>query len=431
MSQGGQPPRLHRPELGLARRPEREPREPEVPARGRVPTPAAAPARGRSSWRRRLHRGRQRAGAELGSTSLRVETASECLVDRHGQPRRDRGGRTTARPPAQGHRNTARPVPLPRHAARIRGVVDAEEPVDVYQVGTTKSGPCSRANIYRYPEWAFRTAVRLHGAAPRWTRAGGEKLYATLVKTPIVNLGVAVDRSVRRTAIIDPFFLGSPDQNDVQGYAGTPVNVNGYMFDYHAESRRRRRGLPAAAALLGGRRLGLRPVHGPAIPRRLPAEAGGRTTSRRRPCGPSRRASRRGGRLIAARVVDRQSGLDPFSLVIAYNGVLVGAAAYDPASGLALLPATRAGTGDQAREDESGHGEASDNQEAKNIARHREQPDAEHRLPLLSSSAPYRARPSVADPARRSVREESRPPGRIRYFDRASVRSPLATTARS
>ena len=64
--------------------------------------------------------------------------------------------------------------------------------------------------------------------------AGGEKLYTTLVKTPIVNLGVAViERSAN--AIIDPFFLGSPDQNDVQGYAGTPVNVNGYMFDYHVD----------------------------------------------------------------------------------------------------------------------------------------------------------------------------------------------------
>ena len=147
--------------------------------------------------------------------------------------------------------------------------VDAKN-LDVYQVGTTKSGP-SRANIYRYPEWAFGPPSG-YTAQPPMDEAGGEKLYTTLVKTPIVNLGVAViERSTN--AIIDPFFLGSPDQNDVQGYAGTPVNVNGYMFDYHADLRGRRRGLPAAAALLGGGRLGLRPVHGPAVPRRLPAEA--------------------------------------------------------------------------------------------------------------------------------------------------------------
>ena len=29
--------------------------------------------------------------------------------------------------------------------------------------------------------------------------------------------------------------LGSHDENDVQGYAGTPVNVNGLTFDYRAD----------------------------------------------------------------------------------------------------------------------------------------------------------------------------------------------------
>ena len=65
--------------------------------------------------------------------------------------------------------------------------------------------------------------------------------------------------------------------------------------------------------------------------------------------------------------MDRQSGIDPFSLVIAYNGVLVGAAAYDPASGLALFPLPV-----QAPVIKPGKTkavmEASDNQEAKNIA---------------------------------------------------------------
>ena len=66
---------------------------------------------------------------------------------------------------------------------------------------------------------------------PGYTGAADERgrrrrsVYVTLVKTPIVNLGVAViERSAN--SLIDPLFLGSPDQNDVQGYAGTPVNVN-------------------------------------------------------------------------------------------------------------------------------------------------------------------------------------------------------------
>jgi hypothetical protein len=41
---------------------------------------------------------------------------------------------------------------------------------------------------------------------------------------------------------------------------------------------------------------------------------------------------------LAAKVVDSQSGVDPLSLVIAYNNILLGAAAYDPVSGLALFP---------------------------------------------------------------------------------------------
>ena len=31
---------------------------------------------------------------------------------------------------------------------------------------------------------------------------------------------------------IDPFYLGALDENTVQGYAGTPVDVNGLTYDY-------------------------------------------------------------------------------------------------------------------------------------------------------------------------------------------------------
>ena len=68
---------------------------------------------------------------------------------------------------------------------------------------------------------------------------GAEKLYTVRVSEHVVNLGVAV---IARApdALIDPLFLGSLDENDVQGYAGTPVNVNGFMFDYQSTTRRRR-----------------------------------------------------------------------------------------------------------------------------------------------------------------------------------------------
>jgi hypothetical protein len=41
---------------------------------------------------------------------------------------------------------------------------------------------------------------------------------------------------------------------------------------------------------------------------------------------------------LAAKVTDAKSGVDPLSIYIAYNRVLLGAAAYDPASGIVLFP---------------------------------------------------------------------------------------------
>jgi hypothetical protein len=41
---------------------------------------------------------------------------------------------------------------------------------------------------------------------------------------------------------------------------------------------------------------------------------------------------------IAARATDSQSGVDPLSIVVGYNKVLLGAAAYDPISGIVIFP---------------------------------------------------------------------------------------------
>src|SRR5262249_50432696 len=68
-----------------------------------------------------------------------------------------------------------------------------------------------------------------------------------------------------------------------------------------------------------------------------------------------------------ARVLDSQSGVDPFSLVVAYQRVLVGAAAYDPVSGLALFPLPAQAPRIKAGKSSAGM-EAWDNQEPKNVA---------------------------------------------------------------
>ena len=59
---------------------------------------------------------------------------------------------------------------------------------------------------------------------------GSEHLYYTDINQPVVNFGVSVLAS-SAGALIDPFVLGSKDENDVQGYTGTPTDVNGLTFD--------------------------------------------------------------------------------------------------------------------------------------------------------------------------------------------------------
>jgi hypothetical protein len=69
---------------------------------------------------------------------------------------------------------------------------------------------------------------------------------------------------------------------------------------------------------------------------------------------------------LALRVLDEGAGVDPFSLVIGYGQTLVGAAAYDPETGIALfplpgsVPVLRAGKRQLT-------GSAADFQEAKNV----------------------------------------------------------------
>ena len=63
------------------------------------------------------------------------------------------------------------------------------------------------------------------------SETGTETLYVTSIKQPVANAGVAIE-SASAGSSVDPWFLGSPNERDVQGYAGTPVNVNELMSDF-------------------------------------------------------------------------------------------------------------------------------------------------------------------------------------------------------
>jgi minor extracellular serine protease Vpr len=212
----------------------------------------------------------------------------------------------------------------------------APVPLRKRQTGDTRRGS-SRASVYCCPAAPFGPPPSYVG--PTMDESGAERVYVTRVNRPVANAGVSV-LSASAGAQIDPWWLGSLDENDVQGYAGTPVNVNDLMPDVHddvhaagvvfprqqefyvsVDSGRDRftgRSLPGAYVL----NWWLNDVTPPTV----------RLVTRRVPAGRP---------LLVARMTDRQSGVDPGSLVLGYRSMLLGAESYDPETGIALFPVSR------------------------------------------------------------------------------------------
>src|SRR5207244_3056174 len=98
-----------------------------------------------------------------------------------------------------------------------------------FQNGTTEGG-ASRVDAYRWPAAPFGYPPSFTG--PTMVESGAERVYLVPhLDRPVVNLGVSVV-SASSGAVIDPWLLGSLDENDVQGQAATPVDVNPLTFDY-------------------------------------------------------------------------------------------------------------------------------------------------------------------------------------------------------
>ena len=109
------------------------------------------------------------------------------------------------------------------------------------QRGDTRTGE-DRASAYRWPTSPF-SILGIFGVDPSVNDDGREKVYSLEIPRQSVNAGVVVVRPVPKldasiTALlssnqpIHPWFLGSLDENDVLGYAGIPVNVNGQLPDF-------------------------------------------------------------------------------------------------------------------------------------------------------------------------------------------------------
>jgi hypothetical protein len=228
------------------------------------------------------------------------------------------------------------------------------------QTGDTSKG-VNRVTTYCCPAAAF-------GPAPDYTGVpmnedGAETLYSVEIKEPIVNFGVSV-LGASTGALIDPFVLGSKNENDVQGYAGIPTDVNALTYDANLD-------------------VGAAGVQFPRLQRFYVSVDSRADPFTNRPqkgkyllnawiddlVGPAVRILTTrvtaGRPLIVAQAVDEGSGVDPLSLVISYSGALVGSA-YDPVSGLIVFgipsaaPAFKAGKTRLVMQ-------ASDYHEAKNI----------------------------------------------------------------
>jgi len=201
------------------------------------------------------------------------------------------------------------------------------------QTGTTARG-VSRVSAYRWPAAPFGYPPGFTG--PSMVEDGAERVYLVPhLSRPVVNLGVSVVSS-GPNAVIDPWLLGSLDENDVQGQAGTPVDVNPLTFDFGLA-------IGSAAAVfprlkryyvsvdstqdvytgrpLRGRyrlRYWVNDLRPPKIRLLTHRVAAGRPT-------------------IAFLARDAGAGVDPFSLLIAYGDSVIGSIGYDSSSGVAVF----------------------------------------------------------------------------------------------
>jgi len=257
--------------------------------------------------------------------------------------------------------DVTRKVPYRFFAGRPRLELVPPRRLRRFQLGDTINGP-NRVQTYCCPAAPFGPPPDYVG--PTMAEDGAETLYVTSIDKPVLNLGVAVQTSTPG-ALVHPWFLGSPNERDVQGYAGTPVNVNQLMFGYRADLGAAGASFPKIQRFYVSVDSGSDAFTRRALPGRYLLRSWVNDMRRPRIRLVTKRVAT-GRPTIVARVLDRGAGVDPLSLVIAYRGVLVGAALYDPDSGVAIFPLPV-----QARTIPQGRTRAvlsaSDYQEAKNV----------------------------------------------------------------
>jgi minor extracellular serine protease Vpr len=297
--------------------------------------------------------------------------------------------------------DTERRIPYAFSVTRSQLTGSPTVPLRTTQRGDTRSGG-SRASVYRWPTSPF-AILGIFGVDPSVNDDGSERVYTLDIPRQAVNAGVVVTRPAIRinasiqsllssNAPIHPWFLGSLDENDVLGYAGIPVNVNGLMPDFlFANGAAGGVFLPAGRYFVSvdsgrdpftGRPLAgpytlrswVNDVRPPRVTLLTPRISTGRPT-------------------IVARITDDKSGVDPLSLELLFGTFQVSATQFDPETGIAVFPIPR-----EARPIEPGSSfmriVASDFQETKNINTESQSPMPNTRFLGIRMEA--RPRPAVS-----------------------------------
>ncbi|HZS31415.1 MAG TPA: S8 family serine peptidase [Gaiellaceae bacterium] len=202
-------------------------------------------------------------------------------------------------------------------------------PLTKLALGDTSKGK-SHVATYRYPTSPFGNAPDTQPM----DETGSEHVYSLLLKQPVANAGVSV---LLQSGIVDPWLLGADDESSVQGYDGTPVDVNGLTYDSGYDISSAAVSFPSVQRYYVAVDSGVDPYSGASVGGAYLLNSWVNDVTPPTLRLLTSRVST-GRPTIAVRTRDSQSGVDPYSLVIGYDGVLVGAADYDPISGIAVFP---------------------------------------------------------------------------------------------
>ncbi len=218
-------------------------------------------------------------------------------------------------------------------------------PLQKLQEGDTRVGT-NRARLYRWPTEPFGI-LALFGLEQTAVQDGAEHVYSIDIPAKTINFGAVVTdpplkvrASIREllyaNAPVHPWLLGALDENSVQGYGGTPVNMNGYMPDFIFNMGATGAVLPAPGRYYIAVDSGKDPFTGRSLARRYVLRSW--INDLKPPTVKVLTTRLAAGRpSIVARVTDAQSGVDPLSLLLLFKNLQIGAYDFDPATGIAVF----------------------------------------------------------------------------------------------